>query len=268
MQDVRAVILDWAGTTVDFGSRAPMGVFVEVFARFGVTLSIDDARAPMGLPKWDHIRALLEMPRIAEAWRAANGTTPDDDAIRRIYDVFVPANVAVAADHAELVPGTAECVAALRARGIAIGSTTGYTRDIMDRITPVAAAQGYRPDCLVCAGEAPGGRPSPFMIYRCFLDLAVYPAWACVKVDDTEPGIAEGLAAGCWTVGVSLSGNGVGLSRAEVDRLDRDRREALNGRARAHLRAAGAHYVVDTVADLMPCIEAVRQRLSRGERPT
>jgi phosphonoacetaldehyde hydrolase len=267
MTGLRAVIFDWAGTTVDFGSRAPMGVFVEVFARFGVAISIEEARRPMGLPKWDHIRALLEMPRIALAWRTAQGTPPDADAVRRIYDVFVPANAAVAADHAELVPGTAEVVGDLRAAGVAIGSTTGYTRDIMERILPVAAAQGYSPDCLVCAGEVPQGRPSPFMIYRCFLDLAVYPAWACVKVDDTEPGIAEGLAAGCWTVGVSLSGNGVGLSGAELDRLGESEVAALNARARAALQAAGAHDVVDSVADLMPAIEAIRHRLGRGERP-
>ena len=267
MTQIRAVIFDWAGTTVDFGSRAPMGVFVEVFARFGVDISVEEARGPMGLPKWDHIRALMDQPRIAEAWQAAQGSEADDDAVTRVYEVFVPANVEVAAAHADLIPGTAETAAWLRERAIAIGSTTGYTRDIMERVVPVAEQQGYAPDCLVCAGDTPEGRPTPLMLYRCFLDLAVYPAWACVKVDDTAPGIAEGRAAGCWTVGVSLSGNGVGLSRDELERLDPAERDARNERARAGLLEAGADYVVDTVADLPACITAIQERLDRGERP-
>ena len=71
-----AVIFDWAGTTVDFGSFAPMGVFVETFADFGIEVSIDEARAPMGLPKRAHIEAMLAVPRIAAAWRDARGAAP------------------------------------------------------------------------------------------------------------------------------------------------------------------------------------------------
>lgn len=267
MTDIKAVILDWAGTTVDFGSRAPMGVFVKVFERFGVELTIEEARVPMGLPKRDHIRALLDMPRVAEGWRAARGEAPDESAVDVVYEAFVPANVEVAAEHADLIPGTAQMAQALREQGIAIGSTTGYTRGIMDKILPVAERQGYKPDTLVCDGDTPAGRPSPFMIYRCLLDLAVQPAWACVKVDDTAPGIAEGLAAGCWTVGVSLTGNEMGLSPGELEALPAAERTARNARARDRLLASGAHYVVDSVADLPSCLDAVRGRLARGERP-
>ena len=87
---------------------------------------------------------------------------------------------------------------------------------------PVAAAQGYAPDCIVCTGDTPDGRPTPFMLYRAFLDLAVWPAWACVKVDDTEVGIAEGLNGGCWTVGVAVTGNVFGLSLADTQALAPD----------------------------------------------
>jgi len=267
MSDIKAVILDWAGTTVDFGSRAPMGVFVKVFGDFGVAISIEEARIPMGLPKRAHIKALLDMPRVAEAWRAARGEAPDEASVDAVYAAFVPANAEVAADHADLIPGVAETIQALRTRGIAIGSTTGYTRGIMERILPVAERLGYAPDTLVCDGDTPAGRPSPFMIYRCLLDLAVQPAWACVKVDDTAPGIAEGLAAGCWTVGVSLTGNEVGLTREELEALPAAERAKRNARARNHLLAAGAHYVVDGVADLPACLDAIRGRLARHERP-
>ncbi len=264
---VKAVIFDWAGTVVDFGSRAPMGAFVEVFRRFGVDISIDEARVPMGLPKWDHIRALGTIPRVAEAWAKAKGAAFSDADVDAIYEVFVPLNAEVVTDHADLIPGVRETVAALRDRGVRIGSTTGYTREIMGRLVPLAAEQGFAPDNLVCAGDLPEGRPGALMMYKTFLDLQVWPASACIKVDDTEPGIAEGLAAGTWTVGVAASGNAMGLSREEADGLDAaeylDRYEAAERR----LFRAGAHFVVESVADLMGVVDEIEGRLLRGERP-
>ena len=74
--NVHAVILDWAGTVVDHGSRAPMGAFVRAFAQFGVTVSIADARGPMGMAKWDHIRAVGHTPSVAaDGARGTAGTS-------------------------------------------------------------------------------------------------------------------------------------------------------------------------------------------------
>ena len=268
MSLIKAIIFDWAGTTIDFGSRAPVAAFVEVFSTFGIDLTAAEARGPMGLPKLDHIKALGALPRIAEAWQAANdGADFDEAAAQRVFGAFVPANLRVAGEHAELIPGTAAMVADLRAMGIKIGSTTGYTREIMAPILPRAAEQGYAPDTLVCAGDLPAGRPSPLMMYQCFIDLAVWPASACVKVDDTEPGIAEGRAAGCWTVGVSLSGNAVGLSLEALSALSSQERDDLNAEAVAQLETAGADYVIDTVADLPAVIDKIETRIAAGERP-
>src|SRR5262249_52481814 len=150
-----------------------------------------------------------------------------------------------------------ETVGALRGRGLKIGSTTGYTRDIMERLLPVAAGQGFAPDNLVCAGDLPHGRPTPHMMYKCFLDLGVWPGAAVFKVEDTEPGIAEGLAAGCWTVGVALSGNAVGLSLDALAALDETERAQHRARATATLERVGAHYVIDSVADLLPVIDRI-----------
>lgn len=264
---LKAVIFDWAGTVVDFGSRAPMGAFVEVFRRFGVDISIDEARVPMGLPKWDHIQALGRIPRVAEAWQAAHGRPFEKSDIDAIYEVFVPLNAEIVTDFADLVPGVLETVAELRARGMKIGSTTGYTRAIMERLAPVAAAQGFAPDNLVCAGDLASGRPGALMMYRTFLDLDVWPASACVKVDDTEPGILEGLAAGTWTVGVAASGNAMGLSFEELEALDDDEYLDRYDRAERTLTRAGAHIVVESVEDLMGAIDEIEGRLRRGERP-
>ena len=137
---LKAVVFDWAGTMVDFGSRAPMGVFVEAFARFGVRIGVAEARGPMGRPKRDHVAALMAMPRIAAAWTERHGHGPGEADIDAVYEVFVPMNVAVAADYAEVIPGAIDTVRELRRRGLKIGSTTGYTREIMAKVLPRAAA--------------------------------------------------------------------------------------------------------------------------------
>src|SRR5262245_35258291 len=149
MARFKAAVFDWAGTMVDFGSFAPMGVFVRTFKEFGLHVTIAEARGPMGLPKWDHIRAMLSEPRIAAEWTKVHGAQPADRDADAIYKVFVPMNEEVVADYAALVPGALGAVNALRARGLKIGSTTGYTRSIMERVMPLAAAQGYEPECVI-----------------------------------------------------------------------------------------------------------------------
>jgi phosphonoacetaldehyde hydrolase len=264
---LKAVVFDWAGTTIDFGSRAPMGAFVEVFRQFKVELSIAEARRPMGLPKWDHIKALVSHPDIAARWQRAHGAAPTDVDVDRVHEVFVPLNTRVVTDYADLIPGTVETVADLRQRGLKIGSTTGYTREIMEPLLPVARAQGYAPDNLVCAGDLAAGRPTPLMMYRCFVDLGVWPAQAVVKVDDTVPGIAEGLAAGCWTVGVAMSGNALGLSLVELKALSEAELAARRALAVRELTLGGAHYVADSIAELPAVLDVIEGRLARGERP-
>lgn len=250
MARFKAAVFDWAGTMVDFGCFAPVAGFVEAFRRLGVTAGIADARKPMGLPKRDHIRAMLAQPHLAAQWQAAHGRPPDEAAIDAVYAGFVPLNEEIAADYATPVPGALEAVAFLRGRGMGIGSTTGYTRSIMERVLPVAAAQGYAPDNLVCADDLPEGRPGPLGMYQCFIDLQAYPPQSVLKIDDTAPGIMEGVAAGCVTVGLALSGNEAGLTPAELAALPEPGRAALRARATAMLKAAGADHVIDSVADL------------------
>lgn len=264
---VKAVIFDWAGTMIDHGSRAPMGAFVKVLSEFGVPISVEEARRPMGLPKWDHIKTLLTHPDIAARWRSAHGADPTDKDVDRVFEVFVPLNAAVVTDFADIIPGVLETMAKLRARGMKLGSTTGYTRDIMERLLPVATSEGLLLDNLVCAGDLKSGRPGPMMMYKCFLDLDIWPASAVVKVDDTEVGIAEGINAGCWTVGVSLSGNATGLSREELAALSPADRADRRAAATRKLAGAGAQFVIDSAADLEAVINDIEGRLARGERP-
>lgn len=262
---VKAVVLDWAGTVVDHGSRAPMGAFVRAFAEMGVTISIADARGPMGMAKADHIRAVGAA--IAPAWRARHGRDFSEADVQAIFAIFEPMNVAAIKDHAALIPGVAETLAALAARGIRIGTTTGYTRPIMAELAPLAAAQGFVPEVIVCAGDLPAGRPAPLQMWHAMAAMGIWPAAAVVKVDDTPPGIGEARAAGCWAVGVAMTGNIAGWSAEELARVPAAEREAARARATAELTAAGAHLVIDSLADLPAAIGDIEQWLAVGDAP-
>lgn len=264
---IKAVVFDWAGTVVDHGSRAPMGAFVRAFAQFGVDISIADARGPMGMAKADHIRAVGRSPAVAAAWRAKHGRDFNEDDIQAIFEVFEPMNVASVKDHAALIPGTTATLAWLAARGIRIGATTGYTRPIMQQLFPLAAAQGFAPEVTVCAGDLAEGRPAPLQMWFVLARMGVWPAATVVKLDDTPVGVAEGVNAGCWSIGLALTGNIAGLDAPELAALGDAERAAIRARATAEMQAAGAHLVIDSVADLPGAIEQINARLGRGERP-
>ena len=63
---LQAVILDWAGTTVDHGSRGPVAALRKAFADRGVEITAEEARRHMGLLKMDHIRRIVAIERVAE----------------------------------------------------------------------------------------------------------------------------------------------------------------------------------------------------------
>jgi phosphonoacetaldehyde hydrolase len=264
---IKAVIFDWAGTMVDFGCMAPVDALVEAFAAHGVAISAADARRDMGRAKRDHVAAILSAPATVAAWIAARGAPPtpaDGDAI---YQALEPLIEAAATRSADLIPGAAAVAAWLTDLGVRIGSGTGYTRQMMSGILPRAAAQGYAPEVVVCAGETPSGRPAPLMTWKALIALDAWPAQACVKVDDAVVGIEEGRLAGCWTVGLAASGNGVGLSLEQYRGLAEPDRLARVAAAAEQLRAAGADYVIDTVADIRPVLDAIAARITAGERP-
>jgi len=266
-QKIKAIILDWAGTVVDHGSRAPMGAFVKAFAHFGVTISIADARGPMGMAKRDHIRLVGTSPAVAAAWRAKHGRDFDDAAIDAIFDVFEPMNIAAVEAHSALIPGAHEALDWCKARGIRIGSTTGYTRPIMERLMPLAAAQGFVPEVTICAGDLAAGRPAPLQIWSALAQMGIWPASSVIKLDDTAPGIGEARAAGCWAVGVALTGNNPGLSAEELAGLAPAERDALRRAASEPLLRAGAHLVIETIAELPTLIDHIETRLATGEKP-
>lgn len=264
---LRAAILDWAGTTLDYGCCAPAVVFMEVFKRRGVEISAEEARAPMGAEKRQHILEITQMARVASAWTSQHGSAPADADVDGLYAEFVPMQVDCLKDYADLIPGTLAAVDDMRGRGMKIGSSSGYSREMMDALIPLAAQRGYTADSVVSASEVPKGRPAPWMALKSAEQMNVYPVEAIVKIGDTAPDVGEGLNAGMWTIGLAATGNEMGLSASDAAALDDATRERRLGIAYDRLAKAGAHYVVDGIGDVPPILNAINARLASGERP-
>lgn len=252
---------------MDYGCYAPAVVFVDVYQRQGVPITMEEAREPMGAHKRVHIASIARIPAVAERWRAKHGRDVTEADIDRMFADFIPRQLACLADYADLIPGTLEAVAAFRARGLKIGSTSGYLVEMMDLLLREAKKRGYEPDSSVCAGQVPFGRPEPWMCLENAKNLRVFPMEAIVKVGDTLPDVLEGLHAGMWTIGLAKTGNEMGLNQQEIERLPRAEYDAKLAHAYERLRGVGAHYVVDSIADVPPILDQIDARLARGERP-
>lgn len=258
MPRIECVVFDWAGTTVDFGSLSPVSAFREAFRHFGVDVTEEETRAPMGLLKIDHIRAMLAMPGIARRWQDARGTRPTDDDAKAVYDRFEPALMTVLERHCDLKPHLLEAVAALRESGVKIGSTTGFTRTMMEIVSSEAARAGYRPDLWVTAEDVGGfGRPWPFMIFKNMQALGASCVSRVLKVGDTVSDMAEAQAAGVVSVAVLEGSSVMGLTRAEWDALDEAGREAARERTRRVFENARARFIINNLSELPVLVEAM-----------
>jgi phosphonoacetaldehyde hydrolase len=264
---LRAVILDWAGTTVDHGSLAPVEALKRVFAENRVEITAAEAREHMGVLKKDHIRSILSIPRVADEWARVHGPHPAGSDVDRLFSEFLPKQAEILARLSEPIEGVPETTARWKRDGLRIGSTTGYTRALLDIVSAAAARRGFSPEASVTPDETGAGRPAPFMCYRNAIELQVYPLWGCVKIGDTPSDIAEGLNAGMWTIGITRTGNEVGLSKSEFDALSPADRVEVERHARGRLRIAGAHYIAEAVAECDPFLLEIDRRIASGERP-
>jgi len=268
---LRAAILDWSGTTADAHVLAPAVVFADVFEKHGVPISMKEAREPMGLRKDLHIAKILEIPAVAQRWTKIKGAAPTPMDVNTLFTDFVPMQLECLGKYTTLLPGVAETVATLKSDGMKIGSTTGFTKRMVDVLLRDAKKQGYEPDSSVAGDEVPnnmGWRPAPFMIYQNLVNLGVFPIESVVKVDDTVSGVGEGLNAGCWAVGVANWSNYTDVDSLEQwEAMPEAEREARREVSRAKLYQSGAHYVIDELPDMVSVCQDINDRLSRGEMP-
>jgi len=238
MSRIDAVILDWAGTTVDYGSFAPVNALMAAFEAFGIKASVEETRAPMGLPKRKHIEKMLE--------NMGRSYTQGD--VSQIYAHFEPALFEVLGKHTDPLPGVIEAVQHIREMGVAIGSTTGYTQTMMNVVVPLAKEKGYAPDCIVCPDDCKGvGRPYPYMIWHNLEKLRTASIHNALKIGDTEVDMQEGKNAGCLSVGVLKGSSMLALNGSEEI-------------SRQKYIEAGADYVIEDISALPILIKSLNQK--------
>jgi len=264
---IRCIILDWAGTTMDFGCMAPAVVFRKVFEEAGVPITLEEARIPMGAHKKVHIGLICDIPSVRQRWVETHGAEPTEEDVNRMFENFVPMQEACLSDYSKLIPSTLEVVAECRKRNYKIGSTSGYLPGMLAINQADAEKQGYVPDATFGAGDVKRGRPYAHMVLRNIIELDVSPVQSVVKIDDTLTGIEEGLNAGCWAVGLAISGNEVGVPLDEWNAFSDEVKQKHRDRIYPTMYQRGAHYVIDSIANLMPCLDDIEARLRRGENP-
>ncbi|MCC0706261.1 2-aminoethylphosphonate--pyruvate transaminase [Clostridioides sp. ES-S-0190-01] len=249
-EKIKAVVFDWAGTTVDYGCFAPLNVFIEIFKRRGIDVTMEEARKPMGKLKIDHIREMCEMDRIKSIWAENFGGFPTEEDVNKLYAEFEPMLFETLEEYTTPIPHVVETIERLRQNGLKIGSTTGYTREMMNIVEPNAAKKGYSPDFLVTPSEVSQGRPYPWMCYKNAEALGVSPMSAMVKVGDTLSDVKEGVNAGMWSVAVIKGSSELGLTQAEVENMDKEELKVKMEAVSKKFKEAGAHFVIETMAEL------------------
>lgn len=248
---IKAVVFDWAGTTVDYGCFAPVQAFVEAFAHYGIEVTMEETRKPMGMLKIEHIRTMLKMERIAKLWQEKYGREANDEDVHAIYEQFEPKLFSILNRYSDPKPYVLDAVKELREMGIKIGSTTGYTDKMMAIVVPEAEKQGYSPDCWFSPDSTDGkGRPFPYMMFNNMKQLNVSDVRSVVKVGDTVSDIKEGVNSGAWSVGVIEGSSELGLSESEWENLSDSEKKAQAERVEKTFRNAGAHFVIKNMSEL------------------
>ena len=251
MNNIKCVIFDWAGTTVDFGCFAPVNVFIQIFKNAGIDVTNEEARLPMGMLKIDHIREMLKMERIRNEWKFKYKRDFTEEDVNNLYKEFEPALLKSLKDYTDIKPNVLETINTLRKRGIKIGSTTGYTDKMMEIVVKEAEKKGYSPDFYITPDSTNSlGRPYPYMIFRNMEELKILSPKEIIKVGDTNSDILEGKNAGVTTVGITVGSSNMGLSKEEYDSLSDSKKREARERVREGFLNIGADHVIDDIREI------------------
>ncbi len=215
---LQLAVLDLAGTTVTDDGLVE-AAFTEAMARRGVV-----AGTPTHTTMLGHVRRTMGESKI-DVFRHLCG---DPDQARQANADFEAAYAALV-DEGRCAPidGAAETITGLRAAGVKVALTTGFSRPTLDRILDAVGWHGVA-DLTLCPAEAGRGRPYPDLILTAVLRLGVDDVRAVATAGDTTYDMLSGRRAGAGAV--------VGVLTGAHDH--------------AALTAGGATHVVESVADL------------------
>ncbi len=250
------IIFDWAGTTVDYGCMTPVKAFDEAFNHFGIAPTIEEIRKPMGMLKIDHVRTMLQMERINKLWQEKYARDWNENDVEKIYKLSEEKIFSVLDKYTDVKPYVVETVNELRKLGLKIGSTTGYTSDMMEIVTKRAKAQGYAPDFWISPDKVGSkGRPYPYMVFHNIEALGIDSVHSVLKVGDTISDIKEGINAGIDTVGIIEGSSLMGLSQEEYEALSPDERQKHDTAVIAQYREIGATYIARDIRTLLDIVK-------------
>ncbi|MFD1430902.1 MULTISPECIES: phosphonoacetaldehyde hydrolase [Lacticaseibacillus] len=253
---LEAVLFDWAGTTIDYGSRAPLLAFQQTFAHYGISLSDEEIRRDMGLDKMVHIRQLLKTPDVAATLATILPTDDQGEMAATIFARFKRTLLEILPKTVVLKPGVRALVDYLDLVKIPYGTTSGYDADMIGRILPLANVAGYHPRVNVTSEMTAGiGRPDPAMNRLAMAQLDVSHPSQVLIVGDTINDIKAALAAGAQAVGIIEGSNLLAYSKKDWHALDDDVRAALKERVRIQYEAAGADLIVDDASELLRLLQ-------------
>ncbi|WP_416326375.1 phosphonoacetaldehyde hydrolase [[Eubacterium] hominis] len=253
---IEAVIFDWAGTTVDYGCFAPVQAFMEIFKQYGIEVTMDETRKPMGMLKWDHIKTMLQMPTIQAQWKTLYGRESNDQDVDEMHALFTEKLMAILHQFVDVKPFVMDAVDELRSMKIKIGSTTGYTDEMMEIVVREAKKNGYAPDFWITPNSVGNfGRPYPYMIFENMKALQVSDVHHVIKVGDTISDIKEGVHAGVMSVGVLEGSSLMALKQEEYEALDKEEKAVLLDTLRKQYKEAGADHVILNLKELPALIK-------------
>jgi phosphonoacetaldehyde hydrolase len=252
---VELVVFDLAGTLVDgpadmseqypkddgLGVKVPVIAFDEVLSEYGINLSWDRIRIPMGFDKKTHLRELLAMTDVSQQFESAHGREWTDTDVEKMYDHLrdTLAETVVCEGLSDVIGGVLPTLAKLKRQGKKLAITTGYGTEAAEALLEsLQMRQGVTFDATTHSDAVPNGRPRPWMVYEVMKSLDIYPPAGVVKVGDTVKDIDEGNNAGAWTVGVYETGN--------------DDFESL--------RNAGADFLIPSVGELPSVISQIENQ--------
>lgn len=257
---IEAVIFDWAGTTVDYGSLAPVVAFKAAFNTKNIFPTDDEIRQFMGMSKWDHIGEMLKLSTIRQQWIEEYDAEPNEDDRKELYTMFESALMAHLVKKTELKPGLLETVQFLNESDIHVATTTGYTPKMMDAVQQGAASLGYRPEIVLTSADVDNnGRPAPDMINKIMGEFGIENSQNVLKVGDTLVDIEEGQNANVKTVGIIEGSSLMGLTEDEYNNLSVEEQELACEAVRQQFESVGADFVINNLSDLSTIVKSLNQ---------
>lgn len=273
---IENIILDFSGTCVDPFTLAPVVAFVEVFKKYNIDICIENAvKKPMGLYKYDHIKYILNMEDVKKQWFKEYNRESNKDDLNNIYKDFIKLQIDVLPKYCSPLPKVVETMNILRKNNIKFGGCSGFSREMINTILENTKDKGLYFESTFLADDIQdenkvflGGRPYPFMIYQNLYNLENKNISQCIKVDDSAVGIEEGLAANCWTVGISNYSNYINVnSLEEYSKISKLEKKERKDNSKKKLIESGCHYVIGEFEELIYVVDDINNRLKNGERP-